>query len=131
MDDKYLKDQVLPAVTVQAVTFAIITALIWFICMMRACQLRREVEEYLEQHPDIEAAHNRGDRVRATTVASSDTIAIATINTNVTSDAAVVVNDEHTVTDGASMDCTTNPIITTSLAPVTATTTNSIQAVPV
>ena len=71
MDDMYLREQVLPAVTVQAVTFAFITSLIWAMCVMRACQLRREVEVYLDQHPDIEAANNRGDNNAPTTTVSS------------------------------------------------------------
>ena len=127
MDDMYLREQVLPAVTVQAMTFAFITALIWAMCVRRACQLRREVEEYLEQHPDIEAANNRGDNIP--TVASSDTTAVVSTNIDVASNVAVVSSIVQTSADDDSTSPTSNPIHATNLAPVAATATN-IQVVP-
>ena len=51
MDDVYLREEVLPAITVQATIFAIMAALTWGLCMMRARQYQREVEEFIEAHP--------------------------------------------------------------------------------
>ena len=122
MDDMYLREQVLPAVTIQALTFAFITVLIWVMCMMRACQLRREVEEYLVQHPDIEAVGNRGDisangGVSIASVSpppNTATTAGAAAATAVTASVAVISSDEE-------VSNVHNPVHATNLAPITAT----------
>jgi hypothetical protein len=122
MDDMYLREQVLPAVTIQALTFAFITVLIWVMCIMRACQLRREVEEYLVQHPDIEAVGNRGD------ISANGSVSIASVSpppntattagaaaaTAVTASVAVISSDEEASN-------VHNPVHATNLAPITAT----------
>ena len=128
MDDMYLREQVLPAVTIQALTFAFITVLIWVMCMMRACQLRREVEEYLVQHPDIEAVGNRGD------IGASGSVSIASVSpppntaataaavaTSVAASVAVISRDEE-------VSNVHNPVHATNLAPLTATNTQAVAS---